>query len=98
MKSNLPAFLKSYFWDVDFEELDSQKDASFIIKRVIDRGNTQALNWVIDKYSLDKIKDLVLSSRDLSRKTALFWTKIMSLNPSKVPCLLKPYSPIPFGV
>lgn len=94
---NLPAFLKPYFWDVDFDKLDPQKYPDFVLKRVIDRGNTSALRWALSRYPLESIKNLILKSRDLSRKTANFWTRIFNLDPKQVPCLQKPYSRIPFG-
>lgn len=93
----LPEFLKPYFWDVNFRSLDAEKDRTFILKRVIDRGNTQALRWTLDRYSVESIKEIVFKSRDISRKTANFWAKIFNLDPKAVTCLRKPYSPTPFG-
>jgi len=97
-KTALPEFLRPYFWDVKFEELEIQKKPRFILKRIIDRGNITALRWVLTQFNVDDIRDLVLTSRDLSRKTANFWTLILDLDPKKVPCLQKPYSRIPFGL
>lgn len=98
MSAKLPPEFKEYFWDVDFETLDPNKDSYFILKRIIDRGNTPTLRWALSRYSTDQIKELVLKSRDLSRKTANFWAKLFRLDPQDVPCLIKPYSRIPFGV
>ncbi len=95
--SALPDFLKPYFWDVDFNSLDPDEKPDFIIKRVIDRGDTKSLRWLRQKYTLDQIKELVLVTHDLSRRTANFWAKILNLDPNKVPCLLKPYNPAPFA-
>lgn len=97
MRTKLPTFLKSYFWDVDFYKLDPQEYPEFVLKRVIDRGDTQALRWALSCYPLESIKNLVLKSRDLSRKTANFWARILGLSPLQVPCLQKPYSRTPFG-
>ena len=97
-KESLPEFLRPYFWDVEFKQLDIQKNSRFILKRIIDRGNTKALFWATKRFSLDDIRDLIMTSRDLSRKTANFWTLILDLDPKQVPCLQKPYSRIPFGL
>ncbi len=97
-KVTLPEFLKPYFWDVDFSELEVEKHKFLITKRVIDRGNSRDVHWVIDTYGLDAIREVVLKTRDLSRKTAHFWALILDLDPKQVPCLQKPYSPIPFGL
>jgi hypothetical protein len=36
-----PLFDKRIFWDVDFENLDYDAQASFIIMRVFDRGDVE---------------------------------------------------------
>lgn len=98
MKEKLPEFLRPFFWGVDFERLDSQKDAFFITKRVLDRGTTQALLWVMNQYGTSKIRQVVTSTRDLDRSTANFWADMLVINREEVPCLNKPYSPIHFGL
>lgn len=94
----LPAFLKPYFWDVDFENLTVNKNPAFVVLRVIDRGTTPALKWAINQYGLKPIREIVLRSREISRKTASFWALYFSLDPKTIICLSKPYSPIPFGL
>lgn len=94
----LPRFLKKYFWDVDFEKVDLEKSRVFILKRVLDRGNDKALKWLLLHYNKEDIKQLLLTTRDLSAKTANFWASYLNINPKKVPCLQKPYSRIQFGL
>lgn len=91
--NQLPDSFRSYFWDVKFEDIDMQKNPQFVLKRIIDRGNTDALLWILERFSTDDVKNLILTSRDLSRRTANFWAEILGLNKSNVPCLQKPYSP-----
>ena len=98
MKEKLPEFLRPYFWDVDFEKLDQLTAANFILKRIIDRGGTRAWKWAQERYSLEQIKEMVTHTRDISRKSARFWSMILNLDPRKVPCLYKPYSQMPFAV
>ena|SRR3989344_7202867 len=94
----LPVFLKKYFWDVDFKELNLEKSKTFILKRVLDRGDTKALSWLKKNYTKDEIKKLVLFTRDISQKTANFWADYLKIDRRKVPCLQKPYSRIQFGL
>ena len=96
--SKLPEFLKGYFWDTKFGELDRAKDEFLVIKRVLDRGDTKAVQWVLSTYGISAVKAVVVSSRDLSRQTARLWTTILELSEGEVPCLNKPYSPTPFGL
>ncbi|OGM13843.1 hypothetical protein A3A76_05010 [Candidatus Woesebacteria bacterium RIFCSPLOWO2_01_FULL_39_23] len=93
----LPKLLKKYFWDIDFEKLDANKNSFLLIKRVLDRGKTTDIKWLISHYGTEKIKDVVTTTRDLSRPTGNFWRLIFGLSPDQVPCLQKPYSPIHFG-
>ncbi|MBI2315187.1 hypothetical protein HYU93_04000 [Candidatus Daviesbacteria bacterium] len=94
----LPRSFKQYFWDVDFNKVSLEKSRSFILKRLLDRGDTSALKWVADNFQKEDIKALLLTSRDLSPKTANFWADFLGLDKRKVVCLQKPYSPIPFGL
>ncbi len=97
-KTKLPEFLKPYFWDVDFETLELDKAPTFILKRIIDKGDTTALRWAQKRFSSNDIKKLVTKTRDISRKSANFWTLVLGLKSKEVPCLQKPYSRIPFGL
>lgn len=94
----LPEFLKQYFWDVDFDILSLEKSRTFILKRVLDRGDTTALSWLMDNFTKAEIKNLLQISRDISAKTGKFWADYLELDPKKVLCLQKPYSRIQFGL
>jgi hypothetical protein len=94
----LPDFLRSYFWDVDFDLLDFKKSKTFILKRVLDRGDTKALGWMRRNYTNQEIEKLLLTTRDISPKTANFWALFLGINKRKVLCLQKPYSRIQFGL
>lgn len=93
--TKLPEFLKPYFWDVEFNDIDVEKSKHFIVKRAIDRGNTSAVKFVIKTYGLDAIREVVLTTRDISRPTGNFWADMLNLDKKQVPCLQKPYEPLP---
>jgi hypothetical protein len=38
LKKEKPIFMKSLFWDVEFEKIDYEKRASWVIERVFERG------------------------------------------------------------
>ncbi len=90
-KKNLPEFLRQYFWDVDFDQLIFDKSRIFILKRVLDRGDDKAIKWLLQNYTKEDIKQLLLVSRDLSAKTANFWANYLGVDKRKVVCLQKPY-------
>jgi len=96
--TQVPEFLRAYFWDVEFEELQIKKNAFFVIKRVLDRGNLSDIRWLIKTYGKDEIKKVVMETRDLARHTGNFWADIFGLDKKRLPCLQKPYFPIHFGL
>jgi len=96
--AKLPESFRGYFWDVDFHSLTLENAPTFILKRLLDRGDTDAIVWMGQHYTRADIKKLLLFTRDLSQKTASFWADVVELDHKKVPCLLRPYSPIQFGL
>lgn len=88
----LPGFLKQYFWDVDFGGLNLEKSRTFILKRVLEVGDIKAVKEIMRYYSKKDIKKLILTSDDLSPKTANFWALYLGIDSKKVPSLKKPYS------
>jgi hypothetical protein len=96
--TQVPKFLRSYFWDVAFEDLGIKAHAFLVIKRVLDRGNLSDIRWLLKTYGKDEIKKVVMETRDLARPTGNFWADILGLDKKRLPCLQKPYSPIHFGL
>ena len=93
MNSKLPVSFKPYFWDTNFEGLSPEKSSYFIIKRVLDRGDTKAIKWLKSNYSNDQLREVLIKTKDLSRPTGNFWADILQLDKSKIPSLTRPYSP-----
>ena len=65
---------KSLFWDVDAENLDWQKNSQLIIERTLQRGVTKEVNAVFSVYSETTIKEAVLKSKTLDKKTANYFS------------------------
>jgi len=76
---------------VDFDKVDSQKSAEYVIVRLLDRGDDKAIRWLFKNYSKDLIKKVITTHRGFSQKTANFWVLLLGINKSKVVCLQKPY-------
>jgi|APSaa5957512622_1039677.scaffolds.fasta_scaffold177729_1 hypothetical protein len=69
----LPETLKKYFWDCDFKDLAMDKYAFFITERILNFGNMDSLNWLLDRIDRDFLKEVVKKSRNLDKKTRNFW-------------------------
>lgn len=89
--NKLPKSFKSYFWDVDFEGINPQKSAQYVIARLIDRGNDKAISWLFKNYPKPIIKEVITFRRGFSPKTANFWANALKIDKRKVVCLQKPY-------
>ena len=60
-------FYKSSFWDVDMDRLDIEKDADFIIPRVLEMnmGREKYFQNLEKLYPIDQIKHYALQSREI---------------------------------
>ncbi len=87
----LPIFLKQYFWEVDFDSLNFKKSEDYIIARILEYGDIPAIRWLLKNADIEKIKEVVLSSRSLSKKTANFWGLFFNLERTRIQCLKKSY-------
>lgn len=96
--TNIPPSIKSLFWDIDTKNLEPSTNSHFIIKRVLDRGNTENVNWLLNSFNDKEIIETISTSRDLTQKTANFWADIYNLDKTKVAVLQKTYDPIPWGI
>ena len=96
--SSLPTHLHQYFWDYNVSTLDIHQHAFLIIKRVLDRGKTDDVRWVVQTYGKDAIRDMLKKTKDLSRITATYWSHVLDVDQKDVPCLHKLYSQTRFGL
>ena len=98
LPTRLPKEFKTYFWDSNFKDLNPQKHPQFVLARLLDMGNTQAVRWSLQYYSTQDIKTLLTTTKNISRKSANYWSKTLNINSQQVPCLQKPYHQQPFKV
>ncbi len=83
---SLPDYLRVYFWDIEIDELDLHQHSHFIISRILNEGNDQALAWLFDLYDRETIKNTVKASRSLSLKTARCWQNYFDLKEKELCC------------
>ena len=60
-----PVFNKRIFWDVDFDKLDYDGKANFIIERVFERGDVEDIRNCRRYYGDEKVTDAVLNAKYL---------------------------------
>ena len=65
---------QTLFWDTNPAKIDLQKNARYIIERVMDFGNDEEARWIWNFYDKHLLKDVVEKSRDLRPRTKNLWT------------------------
>lgn len=83
--------IERYFWDIDFSKLDVEKNSEYIIARILEYGDLEAIKWLLETYHRKMIKKVLMSRRGFSNKTANFWSKILDIDKNQILCLKKSY-------
>jgi hypothetical protein len=69
--------LRSLFWDADWSKVDPEKHKKFIIERVLELGDQNAVDWLFSTYSKAEIGRVLKTSRNISVKSANYWSIIL---------------------
>ncbi len=69
----LPLTLKKYFWDCDFNLLNMTDHKFFITERLLQLGNSSAIEWIMKIIDKPYIQKVIQNSRSLDDKTINFW-------------------------
>ena len=76
--NKLPSTYKKYFWDCDFELLDLNVHREFILKRLLNFGDLEAIKFILTEFSHRYVENIVKQKgqKILSRTNFLFWQKL----------------------
>jgi len=72
-----PIFEKRIFWDVNFEKLDYDDKANFVIERVFERGDVEDIRQCRRYYGEEKVKTALLTAKFLPLETIHFASAII---------------------
>ncbi len=72
-KKNKPVFQKRIFWDVDFEKIDYDAKANFVIERVFERGDVEDIRQCRRYYGDEKVSEALLNTKYLPLHTPPFY-------------------------
>ncbi len=72
-----PNLLK-YFWDCDKSKLDFELHKSYILSRLMQYGDIEAIKWILNNYEREYVVNYLekKGKSTLDRKSFLFWEKI----------------------
>lgn len=74
--SSKPILARRIFWDVDFDKLDYDAKASFVIERVFERGDVEDIRNCRRYYGDEKVVDALLKAKFLRLDTLHFVSAI----------------------
>ena len=60
-----PILNKRIFWDVNFEKIDYEAKAAFVIERVFERGDVEDIRQCRRYYGDEKVTEVLLRTRFL---------------------------------
>ena len=89
-----PRFLKQYFWDVDFDKLDHRNHPRYVIERILEHGDINAVRWMLKTYPREQIVSALEMSRELTPKSANFWALVLNVKEEYIKCLNKSFREI----
>lgn len=69
--------LSSVIWDVDLSQLDEERHADFIIRRVLEAGRPDQVAWLFLRYGDDRIGETLDRSRGMSPRVSGAWQELL---------------------
>ncbi|MFH1162085.1 MAG: hypothetical protein V1696_02325 [Candidatus Jorgensenbacteria bacterium] len=73
-------FRQALFWDTNPRNIDTRKNAQYIVERVLDFGNDKEVKWLYHFYDKSLIKKFVVKSRSLRPETKNLWMLLLKNN------------------
>jgi hypothetical protein len=84
-----PQLSKQAFWDVDMEMIDYDKNARYVVEKVIERGKSKDLDNLLDYYGFEKVGKLALQANWLSDMSINFCCTLFKVKPTDFKCYEK---------
>lgn len=92
MTATASMFSPNLFWDIDATNLDFEKNARFIVERVLMNGRMSDWDALNKIYGRDKIRDEALKIRYLDKVTLNFCSTYFHIPKSEFRCYNQPQS------
>ena len=82
----LPASLQAFFWDCDFAALSWNAHRDFIIRRLLQRGAWDSIQWLRRKIGDPVLRAWIIAHAGggLAPRQSRFWELILDLPPEQV--------------
>lgn len=77
----LAEHLRPFFWGTDLSKIEFEENKPFIIERILEFGDIDAVRWLLSNVSLGDIKKTLEGSRRISQKSKNFWSIFLEDQP-----------------
>jgi hypothetical protein len=83
--AKIPKEWHQYFWEVKADDVDLDQSPEYVIGRVLEHGNFEAVRRVRQYYGDERLKAFLLSTngRVLSKRIMRFWQVVLNLSPEQ---------------
>ena len=83
----IPSSLAIFFQEVDFAQLDLDRDAAIIMERTLRFGNRAELRWLFANYGRTAIADWIreMGVDRLPERHLAFWRLLLDIEPASRP-------------
>jgi len=69
----VPERFRSLFWDTNLKNIHLRKNARYVIERILEFGDLDAVEWMQRVYTLQAVIDVLTLSRSITEKSRNFW-------------------------
>ncbi len=83
-----PVFNKRIFWDVNYERMDLDARAAFVIERVFERGDVDDIRQCRRYYGDEKVTRVLLNAKYLPLHTIYFASAIIDKPMNEFRCYI----------
>ena len=91
MIKQIPESVRRLFWDIDVNQLDPHKNPEYVIGRILEHGDIEAVRWMFQAFDPELIKKTLSNKKGFSRVSANFWRLFFDLSEKDILCLRTPY-------
>jgi hypothetical protein len=77
-----PILSKQAFWDVDIEKINYEKNARYVVEKVLERGTAEDFINILNYYGFKKAKELSLQALWLSDISINFCCTLFKVKPT----------------
>ncbi len=83
--TGMPKYVVDLFWEND--DFDGSKNATYVISRILEMGDDKQVSWMLSYYEADKIKAVLKKSKNISQKSANYWSNYFDIDYKEIECL-----------